>query len=183
MYYEMIRVRNEEIGLVWDDDAGRARIRKIYLPVADKTLRKKIVVDFPDVASRPKRMPGGIGKKIASRYLGRPVSFDVSALDWSNLSVFARKVLKKTYGISRGRVMTYSGLAAAVGSPKAARAVGTALANNPFPIVIPCHRVIRANGALGQFGGGVSMKKSLLEREGVPAGSDGAVRQKGCGPK
>ena len=74
--------------------------------------------------------------------------------------------------------MTYSGLAAAVGSPKAARAVGTALANNPFPIVIPCHRVIRANGALGQFGGGVSMKKTLLEREGVPAGSDGAVRQK-----
>ena len=177
MFYEMIRVGNEEIGLVWDVDSGRTRIRKIYLPAAGRTLRKKIVGDFPGLNARPKQMPGGIGKKIAALYLGRPVSFDASVLDWSQLSAFARKVLKKTYGISRGRVMTYSALAAAVGTPKAARAVGTAMANNPFPIVIPCHRVIRADGSLGQFGGGVSMKKTLLEREGVPADASGTVSE------
>jgi methylated-DNA-[protein]-cysteine S-methyltransferase len=52
-------------------------------------------------------------------------------------------------------------------NPRAARAVGTALATNPFPIVIPCHRVIRSDGTLGGYGGGLEMKRKLLEMEGV----------------
>jgi methylated-DNA-[protein]-cysteine S-methyltransferase len=54
-----------------------------------------------------------------------------------------------------------------LGCPRAARAVGTALANNPFPIIIPCHRTIRADGTPGGFGGGIMMKRNLLEMEGV----------------
>ena len=54
-----------------------------------------------------------------------------------------------------------------MGCPGAARAVGTALANNPFPIIIPCHRVVRADGSLGGFGGGLAMKKELLTKEGI----------------
>ncbi|MEA3339092.1 MAG: MGMT family protein, partial [Chloroflexota bacterium] len=67
----------------------------------------------------------------------------------------------------RGWVSTYGRIAKSLGNPRAARAVGNALARNPFPIIIPCHRTIRADGRLGGFRGGVEMKRALLEMEGV----------------
>jgi methylated-DNA-[protein]-cysteine S-methyltransferase len=63
--------------------------------------------------------------------------------------------------------MTYGGVAAMVGVAGGARAVGNVMAGNRFPLVIPCHRVIRSDGTLGGFGGGLAMKRALLEREGV----------------
>jgi len=80
---------------------------------------------------------------------------------------FKRRVLRKAGQIPRGRIMTYGGLAKSLGVPAGARAVGNAMAGNPFPLVIPCHRVIRGNGSLGGFGGGLTMKRALLEMEGV----------------
>ncbi|MFH1910729.1 MAG: MGMT family protein, partial [Pseudomonadota bacterium] len=77
--------------------------------------------------------------------------------------------------IPRGRVMTYGGLAAKLGLPGGARAVGNALAGNPFPLVIPCHRVVRSGGDLGGFGGGTDMKKALLMLEGVVFDRQGRV--------
>jgi len=59
-----------------------------------------------------------------------------------------------------------------IGTPNGARAVGNALANNPFPLVIPCHRVIKSDGGLGGFGGGLQMKKYLLENEGINFSED-----------
>ncbi|MFO7568523.1 MAG: MGMT family protein [Smithellaceae bacterium] len=70
-------------------------------------------------------------------------------------------------------------MAARIGAPRAARSVGTALAGNPFPIVIPCHRVIRACGTPGRFGGGAGMKIALLEKEGVEMDAR-AVVSKNC---
>ncbi|MDD4242001.1 MAG: MGMT family protein, partial [Smithellaceae bacterium] len=72
---------------------------------------------------------------------------------------------------------TYSGLAKRAGHPGAARAVGTVMANNPFPIIVPCHRVVRADGSIGRFGGGSAMKKELLEKEGVLFDARGRVRR------
>ena len=72
--------------------------------------------------------------------------------------------------------MTYGGLAAAVGVPGGARAVGNVMAGNPFPLVIPCHRVIRSDGSLGGFGGGLPMKRALLEMEGVAFDGHDRVR-------
>ncbi|MEJ2720167.1 MAG: methylated-DNA--[protein]-cysteine S-methyltransferase [bacterium] len=80
---------------------------------------------------------------------------------------FHRKVLRKLKGLPYGRLISYSELAARAGSPRAARAVGAAMAGNPLPIVIPCHRVIAAGGRLGGFSSGVSQKKRLLVHEGV----------------
>ena len=71
--------------------------------------------------------------------------------------------------------MTYGGLAARMGVPGGARAVGNAMAGNPFPLVVPCHRVIRGDGSLGGFGGGLKMKRALLEMEGVRFDSRGRV--------
>jgi methylated-DNA-[protein]-cysteine S-methyltransferase len=85
-------------------------------------------------------------------------------------------VLQREFRIPRGRVMSYGGLAGRIGHPRAARAVGTALARNPFPLIIPCHRTIQADGTLGGFGGGLKMKRALLEMEGVAFDRAGRVQ-------
>ncbi len=87
-------------------------------------------------------------------------------VDISGLSLFTQKVLDELRKIKYGETITYSGLAERIGS-KAYRAVGRALASNPIPIVIPCHRVVAKNG-IGGYSGGVDVKKRLLELEGMP---------------
>jgi methylated-DNA-[protein]-cysteine S-methyltransferase len=84
-------------------------------------------------------------------------------------------VLLAEYRIPRGRVSTYGAVAKHIGVPRGARAVGNALARNPFPIVIPCHRAIRADGSLGGYRGGLVMKRALLELEGVRVTAEGQV--------
>jgi methylated-DNA-[protein]-cysteine S-methyltransferase len=82
------------------------------------------------------------------------------------LTEFQIKVLVRTAGIPRGKTLTYGELAAMVGHPGACRAVGTALRKNPFPIIIPCHRVIRSDGSLGNYSsGGTARKRALLLEE------------------
>jgi methylated-DNA-[protein]-cysteine S-methyltransferase len=80
---------------------------------------------------------------------------------------FARKVLSQTSRIPYGSYLTYSEVAAEAGSPRAHRAAGSALARNPIPIVIPCHRVLRSGGVVGNYGGGPEMKAQLLQMEGA----------------
>ncbi len=78
---------------------------------------------------------------------------------------FQREIYKVVAGIRPGETMSYGEVAEAAGRPGAARAVGTAMARNPYPPIIPCHRVVAADGGLGGYGGGVEMKASMLERE------------------
>lgn len=80
---------------------------------------------------------------------------------------FQHRVYEKTKEIPKGRVTTYREVAKAIGRPKAWRAVGTALNKNPYPIEVPCHRVIRSDMLLGGFSKGAEEKKRLLEKEGV----------------
>jgi methylated-DNA-[protein]-cysteine S-methyltransferase len=96
-------------------------------------------------------------------------------IDLDHCYDFQRKVLLRLRDIPRGMTVSYGTLARSIGAPGAARAVGTALARNPFPLVFPCHRVIRVSGEIGQFGGGTSMKESLLRREGVIFSGKGVV--------
>ena len=88
--------------------------------------------------------------------------------DLSELTPFERDVLLKTATIPRGQVRTYGWVAKEIGRPAAVRAVGTALANNPIPVLIPCHRVVRSDGVIGNYGaGGPTAKKEILAAEGV----------------
>ncbi len=81
------------------------------------------------------------------------------------VTAFQQRVLDELRRIPYGQTRTYSQIAAAIGHPKAARAVGNACAHNPVPLVIPCHRVVRENGALGGYGLGIARKRALLEME------------------
>ena len=88
-------------------------------------------------------------------------------LTWSRLKPFTRKVLEAAFQIPRGYVTSYGHMAEVLGVPRAARAVGLALALNPFPLLIPCHRVIRGDLTLGGYSLGVEIKAEILRREGV----------------
>jgi methylated-DNA-[protein]-cysteine S-methyltransferase len=175
MYYQIIKVGKEEIGLVWDYAGKKPRMEYIYLPNPKRKLKERIVKDYPAINKIPRKIPGGIDDQIARLYFGQRVNINFSLLNLSRLTDFSAKVLKQTCKIPRGKVATYFGLAAKLGTPRAARAVGTALANNPFPIIIPCHRVVRADGGLGGFGGGLKMKRELLNREGVALNAEDLV--------
>jgi len=76
-------------------------------------------------------------------------------------------VLKAVSSIPRGEVRSYKWVAVKIGSPKACRAVGNALSKNPYPVIIPCHRVIRSDGLAGGYVNGAGRKRELLAREGV----------------
>jgi methylated-DNA-[protein]-cysteine S-methyltransferase len=93
--------------------------------------------------------------------------FPLEMLDWSVVYPFQRRVLRMEYRIPHGMVSTYGRLAHKLGHARAARAVGTALARNPFPVAIPCHRAIRVDRSLGGYAGGLAMKRRLLELEGL----------------
>jgi methylated-DNA-[protein]-cysteine S-methyltransferase len=89
-------------------------------------------------------------------------------IDLSRLTLFQRRVLRKVQTIPAGVVRSYRWVAQAIGTPRAARAVGSALAKNPVPLLIPCHRVIRSDGRLGEYSaGGPSVKAKLLALEGM----------------
>ncbi|WP_320672709.1 methylated-DNA--[protein]-cysteine S-methyltransferase [Patulibacter defluvii] len=98
-------------------------------------------------------------------FAGRRRTFDV-ALDWRLTRAFRRQVLEATARIPYGATSSYRAVATAAGSPNAVRAAGTALATNPLPLLVPCHRVLRTDGALGQYRGGAAAKQQLLDLEG-----------------
>ena len=92
-------------------------------------------------------------------------------VDLTSLGPFARAVLAETAAIPAGEVRSYRQVAAAIGHPQAVRAVGTALARNPVPLLVPCHRVVRSDGAVGNYGFGSASKRQLLEQEGAVVGA------------
>jgi methylated-DNA-[protein]-cysteine S-methyltransferase len=88
-------------------------------------------------------------------------------LDWRLTQGFRGKVQRQIARIPYGQTRSYMQLAASAGNERAVRAAGTACGSNPIPIVVPCHRVLRSGGGLGGYGGGLPMKRALLELEGV----------------
>ncbi|PMQ01132.1 MAG: cysteine methyltransferase [Dictyoglomus sp. NZ13-RE01] len=102
-----------------------------------------------------------------SYFEGERVDFSNIPLDYSQVPYFYKKVYEVAREIPYGNVISYKGLAEKLGDIKKARAVGQAMAKNPFLIVVPCHRVIKSNGELGDFSLGIDFKRKLLNLEGV----------------
>jgi len=113
------------------------------------------------------RRHAGFEGALERYFRGEREAFDFP-LDLSGVSRFQRSVLKAAREIPYGETRSYGQLAQRMGRPKAARAVAGALARNPLPIIIPCHRIVRANGSAGGFSmeGGTATKRMLLKLEG-----------------
>ena len=117
------------------------------------------------VRPQKSRIPDSYSRAVTEAAAGR--KFNPVPLDLSGLSGFQEKALKILQKVPRGEVRTYGWLAQKAGRPKAARAVGNAMAQNPIPFLIPCHRVVPAAGGIGNYGLGSRLKRELLQREGV----------------
>jgi methylated-DNA-[protein]-cysteine S-methyltransferase len=117
----------------------------------------------PRVLAAPRRLDAA-RRELDEYFAGARDHFEL-ALDWRLTRGFGRRVLRSTARIPYGSVSSYAGIAAAAGSPRAARAAGNALGANPLPIVVPCHRVLHSSGGLGGYTGGVERKLTLLAIE------------------
>ena len=123
-----------------------------------------------DVSPRVLEFPARLDearRELDEYFEGRRDRFELT-LDWRlSHPGFYRRVLRATARVPFGEVITYAEAAQRAGNPRAFRAAGTALGSNPIPIVVPCHRVIRAGGEIGNYGGGPQMKRFLLKLEGA----------------
>ena len=119
----------------------------------------------PRILRAPARTDS-VRRELDAYFAGRRRSFDLS-IDWSLVRGFAAGVLRATAEVPFGMVTTYGRVAGEAGSPRGARAAGNALGSNPIPIVVPCHRVLHADGGLGGYSGGLERKRFLLTLEGT----------------
>jgi methylated-DNA-[protein]-cysteine S-methyltransferase len=117
----------------------------------------------PRILRAPARLDGA-AREIDEYFAGSRTHFDLP-LDLRLTDGFRREVLEHLSDIGYGHRESYAAVAAAIGRPRAVRAVGTACARNPLPVVIPCHRVVRTDGSIGQYVGGVDAKHTLLTLE------------------
>jgi methylated-DNA-[protein]-cysteine S-methyltransferase len=118
---------------------------------------------------KPPRFVADAARRIARHVAGQPQTFGDISLDMREIPAFHRRVYRALRRVPAGTTVTYAGLAKASGSPGAARAVGQAMAKNPFVIIVPCHRVLTSSGRAGGFSafGGARTKLRLLACEGV----------------
>jgi methylated-DNA-[protein]-cysteine S-methyltransferase len=119
----------------------------------------------PRILNAPARLDP-TARELDDYFAGRRKTFDVP-LDWQLAKGFRSTVLHHLPEIGYGHTASYAAVAQMAGNPKAVRAVGTACATNPLPLVVPCHRVVRSDGALGSYRGGAQAKRTLLTLEGV----------------
>jgi methylated-DNA-[protein]-cysteine S-methyltransferase len=132
---------------------------------ADEVLAELADRVSPRVLRVPERTDA-VRRELEAYFAHRRRRFE-TRVDWTLVRGFARGVLDATSRVPYGEVSTYGAMAAAAGSPRAYRAAGNALGANPIPIVVPCHRVLHADGGLGGYAGGLDRKRFLLELEGT----------------
>lgn len=167
----------EDVAYVVDDSplgrlllavTPRGLVKISYLDVypEDESLADIAARVSPRILEDPRALDE-VRRQLDDYFARRRHEFDLP-LDWTLAQGFGRRVLDRTARIPYGQVATYGTVARDIGAPRAARATGNALGANPIPIVVPCHRVVRAGGVLGNYGGGPERKARLLELEGSP---------------
>jgi methylated-DNA-[protein]-cysteine S-methyltransferase len=174
-HYLVADSRFGDFGLVWEKISGEPKLLRLLLPRPEEEMAAIILDLYPTARNSSLPLMDNLAVDVSDFLRGRPVDFDLELLAFYRCSKFQTRTLKAEAAIPRGWVSTYGRIAAQVGNPAAGRAVGRALATNPFPIFIPCHRAVRSSGELGGFQGGLHMKKALLEMEGVQFNISGKV--------
>ncbi len=176
----MIQISSEKKDGVWFSLALNEKRKLIACSFSDRSKReaeravKRTMLGRTGQIENGHKLSSGRFQEIYGTFRGKRVAVNLNALDLSRVSQFRKRVYHLLRQIPHGRVATYGALATRLGGRRYARAVGTAVASNPLPLIIPCHRVIPASLAVGNYGmpglkppQGAYMKRKLLEREGV----------------
>ena len=147
--------------------ASEAGLRRTCLPMAGRQDVEAFFSADSTETPRPDRVVDPGVELIRAYFQGIRVDFLEVPVDLNGFSPFERRVLDVLRSVGYGQTVSYTDLAALAGRPKAVRAVANAVAKNPLPLIIPCHRVLRKDGSLGGFSapGGVMIKKRLLALE------------------
>jgi len=154
-------------GVAW----GERGVAGVQLPEAgERETRARMLQRFPAAGeTAPPPEVQRVIDRLVALLRGEASDFSTIALDMDEVPAFHRRVYEAARAIPAGMTLSYGDIAARVGAPGAARAVGQALGRNPFPIIVPCHRVLAAGGKIGGFSaqGGVATKRRMLAIEGV----------------
>ncbi|MFA5078261.1 MAG: methylated-DNA--[protein]-cysteine S-methyltransferase [Dehalococcoidia bacterium] len=162
MFNALISTKHGWVGIAF----SRKGVSRLNLPVADRKQAQSLLGDGKE---KDITESGVLAQQVREYFQGGKSDFDCR-MDLSGATPFQRRVWKATRAIPYGEVRSYKWVAQMAGSPLACRAVGNALASNPLPLIIPCHRVVCSDGRPGGFGGkagDVASKLMLLELEGA----------------
>jgi len=171
-HYALIPSSFGRLMVAWEETGTGPQVQRILLP-RERSPEEEALLEKHSVPPESSPAIAELGDRLTRFLEGEEVVFPLDRIALERCPHFQQKVLLAEYRVPRGWVTTYGRIAAHLGVPGAARAVGGALARNPFPIIIPCHRAIAAHGGLGGYQGGLAMKRALLEMEGIefsPAG-------------
>ena len=163
------------VALLWSELRGRPTVFRVLLSQPCLSVADRTAALYPGARPGSCREIDRLAASIHAFLEGQAIVFPLRVAALSTCPTFQRSVLRAEHAIPRGRVSSYGLIAGQLGDCHAARAVGNALATNPFPIIVPCHRAVKSDGSLGGFQGGPAMKRALLEREGLPFDRAGRV--------
>ena len=176
LFIHSLQTRLGEVSIVCFNTRKDSIVKRIFLSADNASASALASTAFPGISPGLNRQIKRLSDGINCMLSGGIPEFDIRILDFTECSDFQRKVLMEERKIPRGEVRSYGWLASRIGKPGAARAVGNALATNPFPLIIPCHRAVMSDGRIGGFQGGPVMKRALLEVEGLIFSPSGLCR-------
>ncbi len=158
-----------QLAIVWQQTAKGQKVHRVFLPKKGTTAEELVNHDFLDAKPLSCPVIDELSQRIQNFLKGEPIRFELDIIVLEKCSDNQKKVFLADYDIPRGCVSTYGKIAKHLGMnyPRGAQNAGTALKENPFPIIFPCHRVIKSDGDIGDYQGGIEMKRALLEMEGV----------------
>ena len=175
VFYELIPTAFGTMGVVWWKAALGPRVRQVFLSREQKPTEQLVREDYPKAQQLSSPAIVGLSGRVQRFLECQALVFGLEMIALEVCGEFQRQVLLAEHGIPRGWVSTYGRIAKHVGVAGGGRAVGRALAGNPFPIIVPCHRAVRADGEIGGYQGGSEMKRALLAMEGVAFTGKGKV--------
>jgi methylated-DNA-[protein]-cysteine S-methyltransferase len=163
------------VGVIWTEVNDNPKIIRILLSKPGLSSEDQVSELYPNSEESSCAEIDDVATAIKGLLEGEEIEFSLDVADLSLCTEFQQLVLRAEHRIPRGSVSTYRLIAEYLGKRNGARAVGNALADNPFPLIVPCHRAIRSDRHLGGYQGGLEMKRALLEKEGIPFDDAGRV--------
>jgi methylated-DNA-[protein]-cysteine S-methyltransferase len=163
------------IRILWRPSGRGSLVNRIMLPSSQDGTSGSFSERFPELLETDASRLGSLPDTVSRVLDGAGIKPSLDPIDMGVCSAFQRRVLLLERRVPCGQVRTYGWLSRSLNVPNAVRAVGRALSTNPFPLVIPCHRIVLSSGWPGGYQGGSEMKKTLLRLEGVIFKSDGRV--------